>query len=134
MRLLEGDRLDHKIAFFIAFAAAAEKGSAYMMARYLRGFFRAGGDAEWLTEGGFPQRLQPVLRLNRKMSHYVWEVNSETMTDVLENEDFRWSANDLALFVQVIAFAHNDSTLALALGLLPEDTTLLSDFKLTPIV
>jgi hypothetical protein len=61
-------------------------------------------------------------------------VSPETITDVLENEDFRWSANELALFLQIIAFAHNDATLALALGLIPEDTSLLSDFKLDRIV
>lgn len=55
------------------------------------------------------------------MSHCVWEITNEMIVDILENESFKWSINELALIVQILAFAHNDSTIALALGLLPEE-------------
>lgn len=42
-RLLESDKIDQKIVYFLAFAAAAEKGSAYMMTRYLKKYFKSGG-------------------------------------------------------------------------------------------
>lgn len=41
--LLEGDKIDQKVAYFLALAAAAEKGSTYMMARYLKRYLKSGG-------------------------------------------------------------------------------------------
>jgi hypothetical protein len=68
------------------------------------------------------------------MSHCIWEITPDMILEIMENESFRWSVNELAIIVQIIAFAHNDSTIALALGLLPEETTLLSELNLCKIV
>jgi hypothetical protein len=57
-------------------AAAAEKGSVYMMARYLKRYLKSGGELSWLTKGSYPNKLKHILKLNRKMSHSVWEITS----------------------------------------------------------
>lgn len=124
--LLEGERLDQKITYFIAFVTAAEKGSVYMMARYLKKYFRSGGDLEWISQGKYPKKLESILVLVHKMSHSVWEINHSTITDILEDENYHWNLNELALITQIIAFAGHDSTIALAMGLLPEDPHILN--------
>jgi hypothetical protein len=53
--------------------------------------------------------------------------------EILENESFQWSINELALIIQILAFAHNDSTIALALGLIPEAEELPDELNLTKI-
>jgi hypothetical protein len=42
-QLLESDKIDQKITYFLALTAAAEKGSVYMMVRYLKRYFKSGG-------------------------------------------------------------------------------------------
>lgn len=54
--------------------------------------------------------------------------------DILEDPSFRWSINELAVIIQILAFAHNDATIALALGLLPEEPQLLTELSLTKIM
>jgi len=91
--LLEGERLDQKVAYFIAFVTAAEKGSVYMMARYLKKYFKSGGDLEWIAQGTYPKKLEPILALVHKMSHSVREVTHHMITDILEDENYHWNLN-----------------------------------------
>lgn len=105
-----------------------------MMARYLKRFFRSGGELEWLTKGTFPKKLKKILTLNRAMSHAPWQISPDLIIDILENESFRWSINELALIVQILAFAHHDATIALALGLQPEETERLAEINLEKIL
>jgi hypothetical protein len=66
--------MDAKITNFLALVAAAEMGSVYMMARYLKRYFKSGGELDWLTKGVYPKKLKPILKLNRIMSHSTWEI------------------------------------------------------------
>ena len=91
--LLEGEKLDLKVAYFIAFVTAAEKGSVYMMARYLKKYFRSGGALEWISEGRYPKKLRPILRLVHKMSDSVWEISHNMIIDILEDENYHWNLN-----------------------------------------
>jgi hypothetical protein len=47
-QIFESDKIDSKIAYFLAFIAAAELGSVYIMARMLKRFLKEGGLMEWL--------------------------------------------------------------------------------------
>lgn len=60
------------------------------------------------------------------MSHSAWEITHHMVTNILEDENYRWNLNELALITQIIAFAGHDSTIALAMGLLPEDPDILN--------
>lgn len=46
-QLFESDKIDSKIAYFLALVAAAELGSVYVMARMLKRFLKEGGLMEW---------------------------------------------------------------------------------------
>lgn len=72
--LLDSDKIDVKITYFLALSAAAEKGCVYMMARYLKRFFKSGGELDWLTKGTYPNKLKKILTLNKAMSHAPWQI------------------------------------------------------------
>lgn len=59
------------------------------------------------------------------MARAPWEITPEMIEDILENGTYHWSKNELALCIQILAFAHEMSTIALGVGLLAEDQTTL---------
>lgn len=132
--LFASSKIDSHIAYFLALAAAAEMGSAYVMARMVRKFLRAGGDLEWLREGSFPAKYRMILPLNRLMGRAPWEIDDQLLEGILENGAVHWSKNELALCIQVLAFAHQLSTIALAVGLEVEDPVTLQFLNLDKLV
>jgi len=52
------------------------------------------------------------------MARAPWEITPEMIESILENGSYHWSQKDLALCIQIFAFAHEMSTIALGVGLL----------------
>ena len=82
-------------------------------------YLKSGGETEWFTEEKFPPKFRVIGRLNRIMARAPWEIKAEIIEDILENEQVHWSSSELAFYVQIIAFAHQNSIIALSTGLLP---------------
>lgn len=118
-QIFETDKIDAKIAYFLAILAAAELGSVYVMARMLKRFLKEGGLTEWVNEAKFPPKYKLLLKVNRYLARAPWEIGSEMMEEILENTSYHWSKSELALCLQVMAFAQAMSTIALGVGLLP---------------
>lgn len=55
------------------------------------------------------------------------------MEEILENSNYHWSKTELAICIQVMAFSHSMSTIALGVGLLAEDQSLLNLLNLKTI-
>lgn len=87
----------------------------------------------WLEECKFPQKYKLILPLNRYMARAPWEITPEMIEEILENGSYHWSKNELTLCIQIFAFSHEMSTIALGVGLLPEDQTTLSLLNLFKI-
>lgn len=60
-------------------------------------------------------KLRKVLMVNRILARSVWEISPELISEIVENPQV--THNELSLFVQILAFAHQQSTIALAMGL-----------------
>ncbi len=101
-----------------------------MMARLLRRYLRSGGSTNWFTKEGFPPKLQPLRRLNRLMAREPWEITPEIIEEILDNEQLHWTRSELARYVQIMAFTHMDSTVALSMGLQPEEEAPLHEFNM----
>ena len=99
-----------------------------MMVRYFRHFQSAGGDNEWVASGKYPQKYKCLLRLNRLMAKALWLVDDEHFTEIIENSGYQWSKTELALYIEIMAYAHQTATIALAMGLLPEEPLSHCDF------
>jgi hypothetical protein len=54
------------------------------------------------------------------MARAVWEINEAVISDNFERAGSFWSKTELAFCIEILAFSHQQSTLALALGLLSE--------------
>lgn len=80
--LFSGDKLDSKVAYFLAFAAAAEMGSLYIMVRYYHRFKAAGGDLRWINQGKYPPKYKVILELNRILAKALWEITEDFMVDL----------------------------------------------------
>lgn len=91
-----------------------------MLARYLRQFKAAGGDPTWLSHRKYPPKYRLLLPLNRALARAPWEISEEQVADLLLNSGCHWSRSELALCVEILAFAHQNCGIALAMGLLPE--------------
>jgi hypothetical protein len=53
----------------------------------------------------------------------------------LESEQGQpWNRSELARYVQIMAFAHQNSTIALSVGLVPEEDTYLDRFNMAKII
>lgn len=131
--MFESDKIDGKIAYFLALVAAAELGSVYVMARMLKRFLKEGGLMEWVLEGKFPHKYKLLLTLNRYLARAPWEITEEMMEEILENSNYHWSKTELAICIQVMTFSHSMSTIALGVGLLAEDQSLLNLLNLKTI-
>lgn len=92
-QLFESDKIDSKIAYFLAIVAAAELGSVYVMARMIKRFLKEGGLMEWVEEGKYPQKYKSILTLNRYMARAPWEITPEMIEEILENGTYHWSKN-----------------------------------------
>jgi len=67
------------------------------------------------------------------MARAPWEMTPEMMESILENGSYHWSQKDLAICIQIFAFAHEMSTIALGVGLLAEDPSALTQLNLSKI-
>jgi hypothetical protein len=120
-KLFEGDKIDRELAFFLAFCGAAEMSCVYMMVRYYNHFKAAGGDLRWISEAKYPSKYRAILELNRILAKAVWEISEDFMIELCENSGFPWSKSEIAIILEILAFSHQNSTIALALGLNCED-------------
>jgi hypothetical protein len=75
--LFESGKVESKSAYFVALCAAAEMGSVYMMARYIRHYLRTGGSKDWFKPEHFPPKFQLLGPLNRMMARSPWDITPE---------------------------------------------------------
>lgn len=73
------------------------------------------------------------MTLNRYLSRAPWEITEEMIEEILENGNYHWSKNELAICIQIMTFSHSMSTIALGVGLLVEDLPLLNLLNLKTI-
>lgn len=75
--LFESGKVDPKSAYYVALSAAAEMGSVYMMARFLKLYYKSGGEKHWLDTQGPPPKLATLARINRMMARAPWDIGTD---------------------------------------------------------
>jgi hypothetical protein len=79
-------------------------------------------------------RLRVLLGLNRLMARAPWEITPEVIEEILGNQQIYWTRSELARYIQIMAFTHQNSIIALSMGLRPEEESLLKEFGMWEII
>ena len=124
--LFHPQTVDTRAAYFLVIMVALEFGCVYMLSRASTAFAIHKGPRDWVLKDECPSYLRTLFPYIRKACKAPWSL---CLDDFKYLKSQGWENNDLLVHIHCILWGISCCTIALALGLQPDEPCTLFDIK-----